>query len=275
MKKRLIGVFLASLMTLGFLPAAAGAEDAAAPVIEIEQVESAKLADTVVEVDVTIKNNPGFVSATIPVIWNDEILELTEVKNHDIRDLLEDSEGVEDWGWLGYTDYSCYEGLYYLAWNNDTLHDVDENGNFVEKSFTGDGLLCTLVFKVRRDITAEDALEYPVTAVVDNDLTNLMSWDMDDYTAEEPELNTTGVTLAFGDGKITMVDKVIIPGDANGDGKVNSRDAARILQYVARWDVEIDLTASDVTGDGKVNSRDAARILQYVAKWDVELTLPR
>jgi len=62
-----------------------------------------------------------------------------------------------------------------------------------------------------------------------------------------------------------------LPGDINGDGKVNNRDAARLLQYLAGWDVEVVEEALDANGDDKVNNRDAARILQYLAGWDVEL----
>ena len=62
-----------------------------------------------------------------------------------------------------------------------------------------------------------------------------------------------------------------IPGDINGDGKVNNRDAARLMQHLAGWDVEYEKAALDVNGDGKVNNRDAARLLQYLAGWDVEI----
>lgn len=60
-------------------------------------------------------------------------------------------------------------------------------------------------------------------------------------------------------------------GDINGDGKVNNRDAARLMQHLAGWDVEYVEAALDVNGDGKVNNRDAARLLQYLAGWDVEI----
>ena len=63
----------------------------------------------------------------------------------------------------------------------------------------------------------------------------------------------------------------ILYGDANGDGVVNSRDATRILRYVAGYEVEIDLEAADANGDGTVNSRDATRILRYVAGYNVTL----
>lgn len=59
-----------------------------------------------------------------------------------------------------------------------------------------------------------------------------------------------------------------IKGDVNGDGKVNTLDAVKILQYVAK---KIVLTSkqslvADVNGDGKINTLDAVKILQYVAK---------
>ncbi|MBR2320224.1 MAG: hypothetical protein IKA50_05535 [Clostridia bacterium] len=62
-----------------------------------------------------------------------------------------------------------------------------------------------------------------------------------------------------------------IPGDVNGDGKVNNRDLGRLQQFVNGWDVVIDEDASDVTGDGKVNNRDLGLLQQFVNGWDVEL----
>lgn len=63
----------------------------------------------------------------------------------------------------------------------------------------------------------------------------------------------------------------ILYGDANGDGKVNSKDATRILRYSAGYHVEIDVKAADANGDGKVNSKDATRVLRYSAGYDVVL----
>lgn len=60
-------------------------------------------------------------------------------------------------------------------------------------------------------------------------------------------------------------------GDINGDGKVNGKDATRLMQYLAGWDVEIDQSAADVNGDGKINGKDATRMMQYLAGWDVTL----
>ena len=88
---------------------------------------------------------------------------------------------------------------------------------------------------------------------------------------EEPPYNTSEQAVSFELVNGTVSVRSFLPGDANGDGKVTARDATRILQYVAKWDVEIVNAAADVNGDSKITARDATRILQYVAKWDVTL----
>ena len=61
-------------------------------------------------------------------------------------------------------------------------------------------------------------------------------------------------------------------GDANGDGKIDSRDAVVIKKYVAGFTgFAIDLEASDVNADGKVDTRDAVKILKKIAGFDVTL----
>ena len=70
-------------------------------------------------------------------------------------------------------------------------------------------------------------------------------------------------------GKIGVTSR--IPGDINGDGKVNVKDLTRLAQYFADWDVYVDENALDTNGDGKVNVKDLTRLAQYFADWDVEL----
>ena len=61
-------------------------------------------------------------------------------------------------------------------------------------------------------------------------------------------------------------------GDANGDGKIDSRDAVVIKKYVAGFTgFTIDLEASDVNADGKVDTRDAVKILKKIVGFDVTL----
>ena len=68
--------------------------------------------------------------------------------------------------------------------------------------------------------------------------------------------------------------------DNKGDGKVNARDAAMILQHAARM-IKLDEVEQayanvyeDYNNDGspKINARDAAMILQYAAKMEVVLS---
>ena len=49
---------------------------------------------------------------------------------------------------------------------------------------------------------------------------------------------------------------VVIPGDLNGDGKVNNRDLGMMQKHLNGQEVTIDLLAADLNGDGKINNRD-------------------
>ncbi len=63
----------------------------------------------------------------------------------------------------------------------------------------------------------------------------------------------------------------VLLGDVNGDGKINGRDYAIVLQYINGWDVEMNALSADVNSDGKINGRDYAIILQYINGWDVKI----
>ena len=122
-------------------------------------------------------------------------------------------------------------------------------------NITGDGTLVTFTFKVKEDAPTG----FTAITVVPEDGTSF-------YYDGRKEVD---FTLAAANGGIEIID--YIKGDINGDGKVNNRDAARLMQYLAGWDVEYVNAALDVNGDGKVNNRDAARLMQYLAGWEVEI----
>lgn len=63
--------------------------------------------------------------------------------------------------------------------------------------------------------------------------------------------------------------KKVIKGDADKNGTVDVSDVLLIQQYIAGWNVDIDLNAADVTGDAKANIDDALMIQQHIAGWDV------
>lgn len=67
-----------------------------------------------------------------------------------------------------------------------------------------------------------------------------------------------------------MQEAEILPGDANGDGAVNARDARLVLRFAAGMVEESELNhfLADINGDGKVNARDARAILRKAAGID-------
>lgn len=89
----------------------------------------------------------------------------------------------------------------------------------------------------------------------------------------EPVLKSGSVTvkgtLTFRIEEKQSTDRV--PGDVNGDGNVNSRDALAILKYASGQEVSIILANADVNADGNINSRDALAVLKYASGQDVVL----
>lgn len=78
-----------------------------------------------------------------------------------------------------------------------------------------------------------------------------------------------GVTYVCNDdGRLSDM----LPGDANGDGEVNSKDAVLLKKHLAGYEGLIfDREAADVNGDNEVDSKDAVRLLRYLAGYGVTL----
>ena len=62
-----------------------------------------------------------------------------------------------------------------------------------------------------------------------------------------------------------------IPGDADGNGRVNNRDQGYLQQYLNEWNVDINLDVCDVDDNGRVNNRDLGYLQQYLNEWDIIL----
>lgn len=81
--------------------------------------------------------------------------------------------------------------------------------------------------------------------------------------------NGTGATVTLKDASGAVVDTytLIIFGDLNGDGNVDSTDSAVIMQKVAGTATltEIQTFAGDLNADGNSDSTDSAAIMQKVA----------
>lgn len=166
MRRKFLCAVLSLLMLVTMLPVVTGADDSSgSPTITFEQQTTAAGASEV-KVDVKITNNPGFVSATIPVKWDASVMTLKDITL---------STDVVAIGWCGMsmTDYatSGTQGIYYLAWNNDTRTEAD-GGNF-----TSDGKLCTMEFTVK-DTSKDTSCD--ITANLEAAIANMMNFAMND-----------------------------------------------------------------------------------------------
>ena len=120
------------------------------------------------------------------------------------------------------------------------------------------------------------------------DITEYVTYDTDPLTAENPVVTITfdyvmyhneenGTEMTAGVESTTPVTTLevtigegepsddVLLGDVNSDGTLDSKDATAILQYLAGYDVTINMKVADYNGDSTVDSKDATAILQYLA----------
>jgi hypothetical protein len=121
--------------------------------------------------------------------------------------------------------------------------------SLTEDDFTGDGVLGTFTLKTSGTFSADSVATISVSEIsLGPSSTERDVFDVD----------------ALGD---LMVDvNKYLAGDADLNGRVNTIDALRILQYaVGSWTfTATQLQAADIDGNGRVNTIDALRIKQFV-----------
>lgn len=121
------------------------------------------------------------------------------------------------------------------------------------QNITGDFTLATLTFEVKANAKNNTSAYVKLT-----------------YDPENVyNIGEQNISCNITNGAVNIIS--CIPGDINGDEKVNSKDVSRLMQYHAHWDVEVNEPALDTNGDGKLNSKDVTRLMQYLAHWDVVL----
>lgn len=177
MRKRILCAVLSLLMLVTMLPITVGADETSVIDLAFTQRETATGA-TEVSVGVDMSGNPGLVSATIPIQWDNNVLKLKSVTP---------STDIFGEGWCGMSmDEYTSNGTYYLAWSNDTR----TAGNFT----TDTGCLAELVFTiVDPTVDTSTALKFNMADAI----ANLMNFDMEDLN----ETNT--VTANAGTVKVT------------------------------------------------------------------------
>ncbi len=231
--KKVLSVILSLVLLLVFIPVGASAQTA--PTVTVVKVRGTP--GSTVDVKISIENNPGIMAMSFCVTYD--------------RDVFE---------YVGYT-----EG--YLT--NYNIKDHSDKGyvsfvNIETEDKADNGTMLTLSFKIKT--TAAEG-EYVITLAngnpteYANSLHNSFANSKEQYIV--PEVNS---------GSITVSDAPVVAyGDVNGDGNINNRDYALLMQYINKWNVEIIEYAADVNADGAINNRDYALLMQFINKWDVKL----
>lgn len=82
-----------------------------------------------------------------------------------------------------------------------------------------------------------------------------------------PKLSSDGAYATFvltGFSDFVFTELARVPGDTNGDGRVNTKDFIAVMKYLA-GEGSGDTASCDVNGDGKVNTKDYITLMKYLA----------
>lgn len=63
-----------------------------------------------------------------------------------------------------------------------------------------------------------------------------------------------------------------LPGDVNGDSKVDLEDVNDLAKHLAGWNNEVVTEALDINGNKECDLKDLVHLAQYVADWEVEIS---
>lgn len=120
---------------------------------------------------------------------------------------------------------------------------------------TEDGIILSATFAVSED--AETGKDYAVSVSCSR--------------GDAADGNMQAVQVTTLPGTIHVID--FLPGDVNGDGRINGTDVSMLRRHIAGgYDVTINLAAADVNADGRRNGTDVSWIRRYIAGgYDVTL----
>lgn len=204
--------------------------------LTVEKVK-AKAGDTV-EVDITISNNPGIWGAEFSIRYDNEALDLKEIVNGDI---FGDSANAEEGGFIGNTDTTDGQ----VSFMNEGIEDV-----------TGNGVLCTLKFKVNSDA---DAAVYDIDIITNED--SFFDADLISYQAI---LNTGNITV---DNGTVVVTNSMPATTAQTDKAASAGTDKNDTSSADRTDASEDSTSTDST-----TAADITEAVETTTNSAVEIT---
>lgn len=235
MKKRILSALIAITILLSLIPTFG------IGVLSFSD-ELAETQSATISVPETWGNPGDNVEIDIRIADNPGILGATITVSWDERlTLISDASG-DAFGKMTYTPPSKY-----IASGTNFVWYCNEVNNIF------DGVVLKLVFSISKDAQNNDMLpikvSYAEDEIVDGDKHN--------------------VALKINDGAIRAI--TYIPGDVNGDRRVNMLDLVKLSQYISdgcitdpdRYDAVVVSEACDVDGNGRINILDLIALSQY------------
>lgn len=201
-------------------------EETVPAVLRVQQASTT--AGGTVTVILSLENNPGLVSLSLNLVYDESLMQLVNVED---MDLLSGAGHKEQ-----------LKAPYRLNWVNDIL----------EEDITDCGELVKLTFAVAE--TAPNG-EIGLQILCDSQNGDVYNCDLEPVALKVEEGTVKVLSSISGDvnrdGKVDKADKTLL---------------VRYLAGAAEED--IDLMAADVNGDGKVNNLDRAILTRYLAGWE-------
>lgn len=185
-------------------------------------------------------------------------------------------------------------GLTQFANGGDSHRNIPDSGCSTrgsETTFNTRSMLPDIEINVvetaKYDVTLSEGEGYSLTPVEDSEspvaeggnYSFTLSVEVGYKAGESFAVKANDVKLTAVDGVYTIenineaqiitvegIVKEVAHGDPNGDGEINSTDAALLLRIISGMETAaVDASVMDVSGDGKVNATDASLILRYAA----------
>ena len=232
--KKVIALIMVLMMVVTLLPVSAFADTT--PTFSIES--NWAMPGSTVNVNVSIENNPGLITANLEFILPDGIAVVGATAGDAFSALKMElpqkiKNGEEVTG-------SCR-----IAWYSGDIEEEDIK----------DGVIITLKVKLPEDAKLDDVLNIGMVSSID-----------------DPCIGKDGnpVSVNVSDGSITVID--YIPGDVDQNGKVNLMDVVTLVRYIVDgcttdpegYNISLKREAADVDSNGKITLLDVVKIVRYI-----------
>ncbi|MDY4487865.1 MAG: cohesin domain-containing protein [Candidatus Limivicinus sp.] len=208
-------------------------------------VVSSNVMEVAIMAAVPDENAPAIVVSSVNVRPGEEV---------DVTISLQNNPGI-----IGMTLKFEYDNtaMTLLSMTESGLEGIwQKNSGVTWASSTGDstynGVFLTLRFAVNADAAEGD---YQVKVLYgEGDICNN---DLED------------VNFASVPGTVTVKNR--IPGDVNGDEKVNTKDFVTLMKLLAGEDIDYVPGSTDINGDGNVNTKDFITLMKYLSGQDIAI----